>query len=305
MTSSSARRSRPGSGSRARRPSCCRTRSTSRGSVTRRASATWCSRSTGTRCCGTSGFPARSEEHTSELQSRLHLVCRLLLEKKNGAAQMDGAILVVSAADGPMPQTRAHILLARQVNVPAIVVFLNKCDLVDDAELLDLVELEVRELLSKYEFPGDDIPVIRGAALKAIAGDKAQVAKIWDLLNALDTSIPVPKREVDKPFLMPVEDVFSITGRGTVATGRIDRGKVKVGEEVELVGFGTDKKTVVTGGEMFRKLLDEGQAGDNVGVVLRGVENHEVGRGMAWAQPKASTRHTQCATAGCVLTTEE
>src|SRR5436309_1662791 len=181
-----------------------------------------------------------------------------------GAAQMDGAILVVSAVDGPMPQTREHILLARQVNVPAIVVFLNKCDLVDDAELLDLVELEVRELLSKYEFPGDDIPVIRGAALKAIAGDKAQVAKIWDLLNALDTSIPVPKREVDKPFLMPVEDVFSITGRGTVATGRIDRGKVKVGEEVELVGFGTDKKTVVTGVEMFRKLLDEGQAGDNV-----------------------------------------
>jgi elongation factor Tu len=168
-----------------------------------------------------------------------------------GAAQMDGAILVVSAVDGPMPQTREHILLARQVNVPAIVVFLNKCDLVDDAELLDLVELEVRELLSKYEYPGDDIPVIRGAALKAIAGDKAWVGKVEELLAALDASIPVPKREVEKPFLMPVEDVFSITGRGTVATGRIERGKVKVGEEVEMVGFGTDKKVVVTGVEMF------------------------------------------------------
>ncbi len=182
-----------------------------------------------------------------------------------GAAQMDGAILVVSAVDGPMPQTREHILLARQVNVPAIVVFLNKCDLVDDAELLDLVELEVRELLSKYEYPGDDIPVIRGSALKAIAGDKAWVGKVEELLAALDKSIPVPKREVEKPFLMPVEDVFSITGRGTVATGRIERGKVKVGEEVEMVGFGTDKKVVVTGVEMFRKLLDEGQAGDGAG----------------------------------------
>src|SRR2546427_796939 len=197
-----------------------------------------------------------------------------------GAAQMDGAILVVSAVDGPMPQTREHILLARQVNVPAIVVFLNKCDLVDDAELLDLVELEVRELLSKYEYPGDDIPVIRGSALKAIAGDKASVDKIWELLNALDKSIPVPKREVDKPFLMPVEDVFSITGRGTVATGRIDRGKVKVGEEVEMVGFGTDKKTVVTGGEMFRKLLDEGQAGDDRGPVVAGEGEHGVERGV-------------------------
>src|SRR5207244_4704048 len=193
-----------------------------------------------------------------------------------GAAQMDGAMLVVSAVDGPMPQTREHILLARQVNVPAIVVFLNKCDLVDDAELLDLVELEVRELVSKYEYRGDDIPVIRGSALKAIAGEKDQVAKVWDLLNALDQSIPVPKREVEKPFLMPVEDVFSITGRGTVATGRIDRGKVKVGEEAEMVGFGTDKKVVVTGVEMFRKLLDEGQAGDNVGLLLRGVEKQEV-----------------------------
>src|SRR5205085_1083150 len=187
-----------------------------------------------------------------------------------GAAQMDGAILVVSAVDGPMPQTREHILLARQVNVPAVVVFLNKCDLVDDAELLDLVELEVRELLSKYQFPGDDTPVIRGSALKAIEGDKQWVAKIEELLAALDKSIPVPKREIDKPFQMPVEDVFSITGRGTVATGRIDKGKVKVGDEVEMVGFGTDKKTVVTGVEMFRKLLDDGQAGDNVGLLLRG-----------------------------------
>src|SRR6266576_2956949 len=192
-----------------------------------------------------------------------------------GAAQMDGAILVVSAVDGPMPQTREHILLARQVNVPAIVVFLNKCDLVDDAELLDLVELEVRELLSKYEYPGDDIPVIRGSALKAIAGDKAWVGKVEELLAALDKNIPIPKREIEKPFLMPVEDVFSITGRGTVATGRIERGKVKVNEEVEMVGFGTDKKVVVTGVEMFRKLLDEGQAGDNVGLLLRGVEKHE------------------------------
>ena len=185
-----------------------------------------------------------------------------------GAAQMDGAILVVSAVDGPMPQTREHILLARQVNVPAIVVFLNKCDLVDDPELLDLVELEVRELLSKYQFPGDDAPVIRGSALKAIDGDKQWVAKIEELLAALDKSIPVPKREVDKPFQMPVEDVFSITGRGTVATGRIDRGKIKVGEEVEMVGFGTDKKTVVTGVEMFRKLLDDGQAGDNTKMAI-------------------------------------
>src|SRR5437868_4881124 len=203
-----------------------------------------------------------------------------------GAAQMDGAILVVSAVDGPMPQTREHILLARQVNVPAVVVFLNKCDLVDDAELLDLVELEVRELLSKYQFPGDDTPVIRGSALKAIAGDKAWVGKVDELLAALDKSIPVPKREVEKPFVMPVEDVFSITGRGPVATGRLDRGKVKGGEGVEMVGFGTDKKVVVTGVEMFRKLLDEGQAGDNVGLLLRGVEQHEVEGGVDVAEAK-------------------
>ncbi|HWC74068.1 MAG TPA: elongation factor Tu, partial [Gemmatimonadales bacterium] len=222
-----------------------------------------------------------------------------------GAAQMDGAILVVSAVDGPMPQTREHILLARQVNVPYIVVFLNKCDLVDDAELLDLVELEVRELLSKYQFPGDDVPVIRGAALKAIEGDKQWTGKIEELLNALDKNIPVPKREIDKPFLMPVEDVFSITGRGTVATGRIDRGKVKVGEEVEMVGFGTDKKTVVTGVEMFRKLLDEGQAGDNVGLLLRGIEKDQIERGMVLAKPGSIKPHTHFEAEVYVLTKEE
>jgi len=222
-----------------------------------------------------------------------------------GAAQMDGAILVVSAVDGPMPQTREHILLARQVNVPAIVVFLNKCDLVDDPELLDLVELEVRELLSKYQFPGDDTPVIRGSALKAIEGDKQWVAKIEELLAALDKNIPVPKREVDKPFQMPVEDVFSITGRGTVATGRIDKGKVKVGDEVEMVGFGTDKKTVVTGVEMFRKLLDDGQAGDNVGLLLRGVEKDQIERGMVLAKPASIKPHTQFESEVYVLTKEE
>src|ERR1700675_4990860 len=191
-----------------------------------------------------------------------------------GAAQMDGAILVVSAVDGPMPQTREHILLARQVNVPSIVVFLNKCDLVDDAELLDLVELEVRELLSVYKFPGDDTPVIRGSAMKAIQGDAASIAQIVALYDALDNYIPEPKREIDKPFLMPVEDVFSITGRGTVATGRIDRGEGKTGGGWALVGFGSEKKSVVTGVEAFRKLLDDGRAGDNVGLLLRGVEKH-------------------------------
>ena len=222
-----------------------------------------------------------------------------------GAAQMDGAILVVSAADGPMPQTREHILLARQVNVPSVVVFLNKCDLVDDAELLDLVELEVRELLSQYEFPGDDTPVIRGSASGAIAGDAEWVAKIDELYNALDTYIPQPVRETDKPFLMPVEDVFSITGRGTVATGRIERGKVKVGEEIELVGFDAEKKAVVTGVEMFRKLLDEGQAGDNVGLLLRGMEKNEIERGMVLAKPGSITPHTQFEAEVYVLTKEE
>jgi elongation factor Tu len=210
-----------------------------------------------------------------------------------GAAQMDGAILVVSAVDGPMPQTREHILLARQVNVPSIVVFLNKCDLVDDAELLDLVELEVRELLSQYKYPGDDAPVIRGSAIKAIEGDAGYVAKIEELYDALDNYIPQPVRETDKPFLMPVEDVFSITGRGTVATGRIERGRVKVGEEVQLVGFGAEKKVVVTGVEMFRKLLDEGVAGDNVGLLLRGIEKNEIERGMVLAKPGTIPPHTK------------
>ena len=222
-----------------------------------------------------------------------------------GAAQMDGAVLVVSAVDGPMPQTREHILLARQVNVPYIVIFLNKCDAVDDPELLDLVELEVRELLSQYEFPGDQVPVIRGSALKALQGDEEAKKKIWELLAALDAYIPIPQRDVDKPFLMPVEDVFSITGRGTVATGRVDRGKVKVGEEMALVGFGSTKKTVVTGVEMFRKLLDEGQAGDNVGLLLRGTEKNEVERGMVIAKPGSITPHTKFESEVYVLTKEE
>jgi elongation factor Tu len=222
-----------------------------------------------------------------------------------GAAQMDGAILVVSAVDGPMPQTREHILLARQVNVPKIVVFLNKCDLVDDAELLDLVELEVRELLSKYGYDGDNAPVIRGAAIKAIEGDAQWVGKMQELYDALDTYIPEPVREVDKPFLLPVEDVFSITGRGTVATGRIERGKVKVGEELEFVGFGSDKKTIVTGVEMFRKLLDEGFAGDNVGLLLRGVDKNEIERGMVLAKPGSIKPHTKFEAEVYVLTKEE
>jgi len=222
-----------------------------------------------------------------------------------GAAQMDGAILVVSAMDGPMPQTREHILLARQVNVPRIVVFLNKCDMVDDPELLDLVELEVRELLSVYGFPGDETPVIRGSATGAISGDPTWIARIEELYNALDTYIPEPVREKDQPFLMPVEDVFSITGRGTVATGRIDRGVVKVGEEVAVVGFSSDKKTVVTGVEMFRKLLDQGEAGDNVGLLLRGIAKEEIERGMVLAKPGSITPHTKFEAEVYVLTKEE
>jgi len=222
-----------------------------------------------------------------------------------GAAQMDGAILVVSAVDGPMPQTREHILLARQVNVPQVVVFLNKCDLVDDPELLDLVELEVRELLSKYEFPGDEAPVIRGSATGAIKGEAQWVKKIEELYEALDTFIPQPVRETDKPFLLPVEDVFSITGRGTVATGRIDRGRIKVGEEVALIGFGSDKKSVVTGVEMFRKLLDSGEAGDNVGLLLRGIDKKDVERGMVLAKPGSITPHTKFEAEVYVLTKEE
>jgi elongation factor Tu len=211
----------------------------------------------------------------------------------------------VSAVDGPMPQTREHILLARQVNVPSVVVFLNKCDLVEDEELLDLVELEVRELLTKYNYPGDDTPVIRGSAIKAIEGDPKWVAKIQELYDALDTFIPEPVREIDKPFLMPVEDVFSITGRGTVATGRIERGKIKVGEEIALIGFGSEKKSVVTGVEMFRKLLDEGVAGDNAGLLLRGVEKTEIERGMVLAKPGSITPHTHFDAEVYVLTKDE
>src|SRR5437868_7147771 len=222
-----------------------------------------------------------------------------------GAAQMDGAILVVSAVDGPMPQTREHILLAKQVNVPRIVVFLNKCDLVDDVELLDLVELEVRELLNHYQFPGDDAPVIRGSAIGAINGEAQWVAKIEELYAALDSYIPQPVRETDKPFLMPVEDVFSITGRGTVASGRIEKGKIKVGEEIALVGFGSDKKSVVTGVEMFRKLLDDGQAGDNVGLLLRGIDKNDVERGMVLAKTGSITPHTKFNAEVYVLTKEE
>jgi elongation factor Tu len=225
-----------------------------------------------------------------------------------GAAQMDGAILVVSAADGPMPQTREHILLARQVNVPYVVVFLNKVDMVDDPELLELVELEVRELLSEYDFPGDDTPIVKGSALKALeSGDPNSEwgAKITELMDAVDSWIPQPVRETDKPFLMPVEDVFSITGRGTVATGRIERGIIKVGETVELVGLNAEKSTTVTGVEMFRKLLDEGQAGDNVGLLLRGVAKNEIERGMVLAKPKSITPHTKFKAEVYVLTKEE
>jgi elongation factor Tu len=224
-----------------------------------------------------------------------------------GAAQMDGAILVVSAADGPMPQTREHILLARQVGVPYIVVYMNKVDMVDDKELLDLVELEVRELLSKYEFPGNEIPIIRGSALKALEGDKGDLGEpsIMRLMDAVDSYIPTPKRATDKPFLMPVEDVFSISGRGTVATGRVERGVIKVGEEVEIVGLKATQKTVVTGVEMFRKLLDEGQAGDNIGALLRGLKREEVERGQVLAKPGSITPHTKFKAEVYVLTKEE
>ena len=224
-----------------------------------------------------------------------------------GAAQMDGAILVVSAADGPMPQTREHILLARQVNVPFIVVFMNKVDMVDDEELLELVELEVRELLSEYDFPGDDIPVIKGSALKALnaGGEGDDAGCIDELMNAIDSYIPEPERDIDKPFLMPVEDVFSITGRGTVATGRIERGIIKQGEEVDIVGMGGDKKTVITGVEMVRKLLDEGRAGDNAGLLLRGIAKDEIERGQVLAKPGSITPHTKFKAEVYVLTKEE
>jgi len=222
-----------------------------------------------------------------------------------GAAQMDGAILVVAADDGPMPQTREHILLARQVNVPAIVVFLNKVDMVKDPELLDLVEMEVRELLTKYKFPGDKIPVIRGSALKALEGDETAKKAILDLMKAVDEYIPTPERPLDKPFLMSIEDVFSIKGRGTVVTGRIERGIVKVNDEIEIVGLRDTKKTIVTGVEMFRKTLDQGQAGDNVGVLLRGVEKDDVERGQVLAKPGSITPHTQFEAEVYILTKEE
>jgi len=225
-----------------------------------------------------------------------------------GAAQMDGAVLVVSAADGPMPQTREHILLARQVGVPFIVVYMNKVDMVDDPELLDLVELEVRELLSQYEFPGDEIPVIRGSALQALESgdpDSAECKSVWELLAALDTYIPLPQRDVDKDFLMPIEDVFTISGRGTVVTGRVERGMVKVGEEMEIVGIRPTMKRVVTGVEMFRKLLDQGQAGDNVGLLLRGTERTDVERGQVVAKPGSITPHKRFRAEVYVLTKEE
>jgi elongation factor Tu len=249
-------------------------------------------------------------EYESEKRHYAHIDCPghadYIKNMISGAAQMDGAILVVSAADGPMPQTREHILLARQVNVPAIVVFMNKADLVDDEEILDLVELETRELLSKYNFPGDTTPVIRGSATKAtedIAGPWGQ--KVWELIQALDNFIPEPVREVDKPFLMSVEDVFTITGRGTVVTGRVDRGRVKVGDEVELVGFRETRKSVVTGVEMFRKLLDQAQAGDNIGCLLRGVDKDEVERGMVLAKPGSITPHRKFKAEVVALTKEE
>ncbi len=224
-----------------------------------------------------------------------------------GAAQMDGAILVISATDGPMPQTREHILLARQVGVPKIVVFMNKCDMVDDEELLDLVELEVRELLSKYDFPGDDIPVVRGSALKALENpaDEAQSKCVWDLMAEVDKYIPVPDRPVDKPFLMPIEDIFSISGRGTVATGRIEQGVIKVGEEVEIVGFRETTTTTVTGVEMFRKLLDDGQAGDNVGLLLRGTKREDIERGQCLVKKGSITPHSKFKASVYILTKEE
>ncbi|EAE4729407.1 elongation factor Tu [Listeria monocytogenes] len=223
-----------------------------------------------------------------------------------GAAQMDGAILVVSAADGPMPQTREHILLSRQVGVPYIVVFMNKCDMVDDEELLELVEMEIRDLLTEYEFPGDDIPVIKGSALKALQGEADWEAKIDELMEAVDSYIPTPERDTDKPFMMPVEDVFSITGRGTVATGRVERGQIKVGDEVEVIGIEEEsKKVVVTGVEMFRKLLDYAEAGDNIGALLRGVAREDIQRGQVLAKPGSITPHTNFKAETYVLTKEE
>jgi elongation factor Tu len=236
-------------------------------------------------------------EYETEARHYAHVDCPghadYIKNMITGAAQMDGAILVVSAADGPMPQTREHVLLARQVNVPYIVVALNKVDMVDDPELLDLVELEVRELLSSYEYPGDDIPIVRLSALKALEGDEEATAQVMELMNAVDSSIPQPERDVDKPFLMPIEDVFTITGRGTVVTGRVERGGIKKMEEVEIVGIHDTKKTVATDLEMFRKLLDDVTAGDNVGVLLRGIDKEDVARGQVLAKPGSITPHTK------------
>ena len=248
-------------------------------------------------------------EYTTENRHYAHVDCPghadYIKNMITGAAQMDGAILVVAATDGVMPQTREHILLARQVGVPSLVVFMNKVDMVDDEELLDLVELEVRELLSSYEFPGDDLPVVRGSALKALEGDGQYASTVEELMAAVDDYVPLPVRDVDKPFLMPIEDVFSISGRGTVVTGRVDRGIVKVSEEIEIVGFQETQKKVVTGVEMFRKLLDEGVAGDNIGVLLRGLEKDEVERGQVLAKPKSITPHTKFKGEVYVLTKDE
>ena len=250
-------------------------------------------------------------EYESENRHYAHVDCPghadYVKNMITGAAQMDGAILVVSAADGPMPQTREHILLARQVGVPYIVVFLNKADKVEDQELLELVELEVRELLSKYQFPGEDIPIIVGSAIKAIDGDTSDIGgpSIMKLLEVIDTYIPTPERAIDKPFLMPIEDVFTISGRGTVVTGRVERGQVKVGDEIEIVGLGETRSTTVTGVEMFRKVLDEGQAGDNIGALLRGTKKDEVERGMVLAKPKSIMPHTKFKAEVYVLTKEE
>jgi len=250
-------------------------------------------------------------EYQSEARHYAHVDCPghadYVKNMITGAAQMDGAVIVVSASDGPMPQTREHILLARQVGVPKIIVFMNKCDQVDDDELLDLVEMEIRELLSKYEYPGDDIPVIRGSALQALENpeDEGKTKCVWDLMGALDTYFPIPDRPVDKDFLMPIEDIFSISGRGTVATGRIETGIIKVGEEVEIVGFRDTLKTTITGVEMFRKLLDDGQAGDNVGLLLRGTKRDEIERGQCIVKPKSITPHKKFKAEVYVLSKDE
>jgi elongation factor Tu len=250
-------------------------------------------------------------EYNTEARHYAHVDCPghadYVKNMITGAAQMDGGVLVISANDGPMPQTREHILLARQVGVPKLCVFMNKCDMVDDDELLDLVEMEVRELLSKYDFPGDDVPVIRGSALQALENpdDEEKSKCIWELMEALDTYFPVPDRPVDKPFLMPIEDIFSISGRGTVATGRIETGIVKVGEEIEIVGFKETMKTTCTGVEMFRKLLDEGRAGENVGILLRGTKREEIERGQVLSKPGSITPHTKFKAEVYILTKEE